>query len=44
MDHVKAIRLGKGECITCYDMKTLFTSFPVDSATSIIKHKLEQDM
>ena len=27
------------ECMTSYDVKALFTSFPVDSAMSIIRHR-----
>ena len=42
-NQVKYIRLWKGECITSSDVKALFTSVPVDSAMSIIRHKLEQD-
>ena len=43
VDQVKSIRLEEGECITSYDVKTLFTWFPMDPAISIVSHKLEQD-
>ena len=40
---MKKSRLEKGECITSYDVSTLFTSIPPTSAIKIIKNKLEQD-
>ena len=42
MDQLGTIRPEEGECITSYDVKALLTFDPVDSATTIIKHKLQQ--
>ena len=42
VDQVKSIRLGEGECITSCDVKALVTSFPVYTAITFIRHKLEQ--
>ena len=41
LEQVKSIRLEKGECITSYDVKALFTSVPMGPAIFTIKNKLE---
>ena len=43
VDQVRSIRLGKGECITSYDVKDFLPSVTVDPVTLFIKFKLEQD-
>ena len=43
VDYKKCIRLKQGECISSYDVKTLFTYVPVYPAILFIKHKLQQD-
>ena len=42
-DDIKKIKLEEGGCIISYDVFTLFTSIPVQSAKEITKKKLEQD-
>ena len=42
-DEIRNTKLKEGECITSYDVTTLFTSVPVSSALEIIKNRLEQD-
>ena len=41
-DDFKKIKLEKVECIISYDVSTLFTSIPVQSAIQVTKKKLEQ--
>ena len=40
---IKNTKLEKGECITSYDVTSLFTAVPVSSAIDIIKNRLELD-
>ena len=42
-DEIKKTKLEEGECITSYDVSSLFTSIPVAAAIDIIKNRLEQD-
>ena len=42
--HIKNITLRTEECITSYDVTTLFTSVPVGSAIDLIKQRSEQDV
>ena len=44
LDQFKVIRLAKGECITSYDVKALYTLVPVHPDISIMRHRLEQNM
>ena len=39
----RGIRLQPGECVTSYDVSTLFTWVPIESAITIIRRKLELD-
>ena len=39
----KGITLQLGECLTSYDITSLFTTVPIDSALNIIKDLLEKD-
>ena len=41
-DDMKKTRLELGECITSYDVSSLFTFIPITSAIGIIRNKLEQ--
>ena len=43
MEQVKHITLAPGECLSSYDVSSLFTSVPVDPALNIIKDLLEKD-
>ena len=43
VEQVKHIILAPGECLSSYDVSTLFTSVPVDPAINIIKDLLEKD-
>ena len=43
VQQVRGIRLQPTECITSYDVSTLFTSVPIESAITIIRNKLEMD-
>ena len=43
VEQVKHITLAPGECLSSYDVSTLFTSVPVDPALNIIKDLLEKD-
>ena len=42
-EQVKGVTLLAGECLSSYDVSTLFTSVPVDPAISIIKDLLVKD-
>ena len=42
-EQVKNITLLPGECLSSYNVTTLFTSVPVDPALGIIKDLLEED-
>ena len=42
-DEIRNTRLEEGECITTFDVTSLFTSIPVSSALEFIKVRLEQD-
>ena len=39
----KGLILQLGECLTSYDVTSLFTSVPIDPALNIIKDPLEKD-
>ena len=39
----KGLTLQSGECLTSYNVTSLFTSFPIDPALNIIKDLLEKD-
>ena len=43
MEQVKHITLAPGECLSSYDVSTLFTSAPVDPALRVIKDLLDKD-
>ena len=43
VEQVKHINLAPGECLSSYDVSTLFTSVPVDPALKVIKDLLEKD-
>ena len=43
VEHIKNIKVETVECITLGDVSDLLTSVPVETATEIMKHKLEQD-
>ena len=43
VEQAKHITLAPGECLSSYDVSTLFTSVPVDPALNIIKDLLEKD-
>ena len=43
VQQVRGIKLQPTECITSYDVSTLFTSVPIESAITIIRNKLEMD-
>ena len=43
VEQVKHITLAPGECLSSYDVSSLFTSVPVDAALNIIKDLLEKD-
>ena len=40
-EEMKRTKIEQGECITSYDVTTLFTSIPVPSTLDIIRSKLE---
>ena len=39
-DAIKKIKLEEGECIISYDVSTLFTSLPVQSAIEVTRRKV----
>ena len=43
IQHIKEVKLEPGEVMTCYDVKTLLTSVPVDPSINILKQILQQD-
>ena len=43
VEQAKHITLAPGECLSSYDVSSLFTSVPVDPAINIIKDLLEKD-
>ena len=43
VDQVKKVKLEPGEVMASNDVKTLFTSIPMDLSTTIVKCKLQQD-
>ena len=43
VNKVKGVTLQLGECLTSYDVTSLFTSVPIDLAYNIIKDLLEKD-
>ena len=43
VEQIKDITLGPGECITSYDITTIFTSIPVNPVFNIVKKKSEQN-
>ena len=43
VQQAKHITLAHGECLSSYDVSTLFTSIPVDPSLNIIKDLLEKD-
>ena len=42
-EEIRNIKLERGECITSFDVTTLYTSMPVAEAIEVIKRRLEQD-
>ena len=42
-EEIKDMKLERGECITTYDVVSLFTSIPIPSALEVMKKKLEDD-
>ena len=42
-EEIRNTRLEEGECITSFDVTSLFTSIPVTSAIEVIKGRWEQD-
>ena len=42
-EEIKGMKLERGECITSYDVVSLFTSIPIPSALEVMKKKLEDD-
>ena len=43
MEYSKKVRLEPGKVMPSYDVKTLFTSVPVDPSIAIVQCKLQQD-
>ena len=43
LNKAKGLTLQPGECLTSYDVTSLFTSVPIDPALNIIKDLLEKD-
>ena len=43
VEEARHIKLEPGECLSSYDVSTLFTSVPIDPALNIIKDLLEKD-
>ena len=43
VNRAKGLTLQLGECLTSYDVTSLFTSVPIDPALNIIKDLLEKD-
>ena len=43
MEQVRHITLEPGECLSSYDVSTLFTSVPIDPALKVIRGLLEKD-
>ena len=43
ISRAKGLTLQLGECLTTYDVTSLFTSVPIDPALNIIKDLLEKD-
>ena len=43
IDHIKEVRLRPGECITSYDVTSLFTSVPIKPVLNIIQQRLTTD-
>ena len=43
MEQVKQIKLEPGECLSSYDVSSLFTSVPIDPVLNIIKDLLDKD-
>ena len=43
VNRTKGLTLQLGECLTFYDVTSLFTSVPIDPALNIIKDLLEKD-
>ena len=43
VEQVKHFNIAPGECLSSYDVSTLFTSVPVDPALKVIKYLLEKD-
>ena len=42
-EEITDMKLERGECITSYDVVSLFTSIPIPSALEVMKKKLEDD-
>ena len=43
IEKIQQVKLQPGEVMSSYDVKALFTSVPVDPATTIVQQKLTQD-
>ena len=43
VNRAKGLTLQSGECLTSYDVTSLFTSVPIDPALNMIKELLEKD-
>ena len=43
VSRVKGLTLQSGECLSSYDVTSIFTSVPIDPALNIIKDLLEKD-
>ena len=43
VNRAKGLTLQQGECLTSYDVTSLFTSVPIHPTLNIIKHLLEKD-
>ena len=42
-EEIRNIKLERGECLTSFDVTTLYTSIPIADALAVIQRRLEQD-